>query len=80
MRFRTDLGMVRRLYPARLLCPWNSLGKNTGADCHFPPRIELGSPVLQEDSLQLTHQRSPRNMNEFIIRAMIKDLGEKEPL
>ena len=19
-----------------LLCPWNSLGKNTGAGCHFP--------------------------------------------
>ena len=19
----------------RLLCPWNSLGKNTGVDCHF---------------------------------------------
>ena len=22
------------LYPARLLCPWNSPGKNTGVDCH----------------------------------------------
>ena len=22
------------LYPARLLCPWNSLGKNTGVGCH----------------------------------------------
>ena len=21
--------------PARLLCPWNSLGKNTGVGCHF---------------------------------------------
>ena len=21
--------------PARLLCPWNSPGKNTGVDCHF---------------------------------------------
>ena len=20
--------------PARLLCPWDSLGKNTGVDCH----------------------------------------------
>ena len=24
-----------RLYPARLLCPWDSPGKNTGVDCHF---------------------------------------------
>ena len=22
------------LQPARRLCPWNSLGKNTGVDCH----------------------------------------------
>ena len=22
------------LLPARLLCPWNSLGKNTGVGCH----------------------------------------------
>ena len=22
--------------PARLLCPWDSLGSNTGVDCHFP--------------------------------------------
>ena len=21
--------------PARLLCPWDSLGKNTGVSCHF---------------------------------------------
>ena len=23
------------LQPARLLCPWDSLGKNTGVGCHF---------------------------------------------
>ena len=23
------------LYPARLHCPWNSPGKNTGVGCHF---------------------------------------------
>ena len=23
------------LYPARLLCPWNSPGRNTGAGCDF---------------------------------------------
>ena len=24
-----------RLYPARLLCPWDSSGKNNGMGCHF---------------------------------------------
>ena len=24
----------RELYPAKLLCPWDSPGKNTGVDCH----------------------------------------------
>ena len=23
------------LYPDRLLCPWDSSGKNTGVGCHF---------------------------------------------
>ena len=26
---------LHRWHPTRLLCPWNSLGKNTGVDCHF---------------------------------------------
>ena len=26
---------LHRRHPTRLLCPWNSLGKNTGVDCHF---------------------------------------------
>ena len=25
----------RGLYPSRLLCPWDSPGKNTGLGCHF---------------------------------------------
>ena len=40
------------LQPARLLCPCNFPGKNTGAGCHFPtpgdlpdPGIECASPV-----------------------------------
>ena len=27
--------MTHGLYPARLLCPWISSGKNTGVGCHF---------------------------------------------
>ena len=41
-----------KMYPARLVCPWNSPGKNTGVGCHFflpgnlpDPEIEPASPV-----------------------------------
>ena len=42
------------LWPTRLLCPWNSPGKNTGVGSHFlstgdlpDPGLKLGSPALQ---------------------------------
>ena len=43
----------RGLKPPRLLCPWDSPGKNTGVGCHFlpDPGTEPGSPTLQADSL-----------------------------
>ena len=48
------------LQPTRLLCPWNSPGKNTGVGCHFLLQgIEPGSPVLQADLYHLSHQGSP---------------------
>ena len=52
-----------RLYPARLLCPWDSPGKNTGVSCHFLFQgiflIQVSNPGLlcllhwQADSLPL---------------------------
>ena len=50
------------LEPARLLCPWDSPGNNTGVGCHFLPQrffptqesnpgIELRSLAFQADSL-----------------------------
>ena len=46
------------LQATRHLCPWNSLGKSTGMDRHFPspgdlpnPENEPRSPTLQADSL-----------------------------
>ena len=44
------------LYPSRLLCPWDSLGKNIGKAIPFSrgssqPGIEPGSPASQADSL-----------------------------
>ena len=54
------------LQPARLLCPWDFPGKNTGVGCHFIlqgifPTQALNPLLLhwQEDSLPLHHPRSP---------------------
>ena len=52
------------LWPSRLLCPWDSPGKNSGVCCHallqgiFLPRLPM-SPAEQEDSLPLWHRGSP---------------------
>ena len=35
------------LWPARLLCPWDSPGKNTGAGCHFLLLGNLLSPGME---------------------------------
>ena len=32
---RVQLFMIPRLQPTSLLCPWNSLGRNTWVGCHF---------------------------------------------
>ena len=58
---RVQLFATYGLWPVRLLCPWNSPGKNTGV----PPPGDLlepgieprssASPALQADSLPLSH-------------------------
>ena len=52
-----DFLQLHGLKPARLLCPWDFPGQNTGVGCHFPPPgdlpdpgIELESPALQVGS------------------------------
>ena len=54
------------LQPARLLCPWNYPGKNTGVGCHFLLNgiflIQGSNPCLlhwQVGSLPLHHPESP---------------------
>ena len=53
------------LQPARLLCPWDFPGKNTGVGCYFILQgifpTQILNPLLlhwQEDSLPLRHLRS----------------------
>ena len=41
------------LQPARLLCPWNSPGKDSGVGCHFPSSRGLPNPGLKPSSLAL---------------------------
>ena len=62
-------------YPARLLCSWNSPGKNTGTGSPFPfpgdlpnPGIEPKSPSLQVDSLPSEPLGKPRDTHTRILR------------
>ena len=54
------------LQPARLLCPWNTLGKNTGVGSHsllqgiFPTQGSNQFPALQADSLLSEPPRKPQ--------------------
>ena len=54
------------LYPARLLCPWASPGKNDGVGCHFPLQgitptqgLSPGLPHCQRILYCLSHQGNP---------------------
>ena len=54
------------LQPARLLCPWDLPGKNTGVGCHplvqgfFPTQgLSLGLPHCRQTVSHLSHQGSP---------------------
>ena len=42
----------RGLQPARLVYPWDSLGKNTGVGCRFPPPGDLPDPGIEPASLR----------------------------
>ena len=64
--------IISGLKPARLPCPWDFSGKNTGVGCYFlfPPTRDLpdsgiesvspAAPALQADSLPLSHQGNLR--------------------
>ena len=50
----SDSLQLHGLQPARLLCPWDSLGKNTGVGCH-----SLLQGIFQTEGLNpgLWHRR-----------------------
>ena len=51
----------RGLWPARLLCPWDSPGKNPGMGCHFPCK---GIFPTQGMNLSLSHL--PASASRFL--------------
>ena len=48
----SDSSQLPELQLARLLCPWNSPGKNAGVGCHFLPQ---GIFLTQGSNLGLLH-------------------------
>ena len=62
----SDSMRPHRLYPTRLLCPWDSPGKNTGVGCHallqgtFPTQgSNPGLSHCKQILYQLSYQGSP---------------------
>ena len=66
------LSVTRGLQATRLLCPWNSPGKNTGVGCHF---------LLQGIfSTQGSNPCLPRLLNCRQILYPLSDLGSPQPI
>ena len=62
------------LWTAKLLCPWDFQGKNTGVGCHFllwgiisTEGLNLHLLHWQADSLPLSHQGNPYNVVTYLI-------------
>ena len=74
-------------WPARLLCPWDSPGKNTGVGCHFLLQgifpIQASNPHLlylrrwQADSLPLSRQTSSLTCMLFVGSGVRQTLGSR---
>ena len=69
-----DSFQVHGLQSARLLCSWNSPGKNTGVSCHFllqgiflTQGSNLGLCIGERTLYHLSHQRSPRNLSKLTL-------------
>ena len=63
---------------ARLLCPWESPGKNTGVGCHallqgiFPTQgLKPGLPHYRQIHYHLSHQGRPRLL-EWVSRSLLQ--------
>ena len=76
------------LYPARILCPWDSPGKNTGMGCHalqfdfsntgIESRLLLVSCIGRQVLYHKHHQGSPWYQEYSAISIQIFMLGRSE--
>ena len=90
----SDSVRAHRRQPTRLLCPQNSLGKNTGVGCHFLLRMECYSAIkrcevrsfmLRWMDLEtiIQSEESQREKNKYHILMHLWNLGKNgtnEPL
>ena len=74
--------MTHGLWPTRLLCPWDSPGKNTEVGCHFllqgdlpDPGMELRSSALQADYLPTEPEGNRKGEDGLNLRGI---LGEAQ--
>ena len=63
-----------RLQPARLLCPWNFPGKNTGVGCHFLLQGKSSNPGIKSMSVA-----SPELAGRFFITSTTWEPYKTEP-
>ena len=63
------------VWPARLLCPWDSPGKNTGVGCHlllkgiFPTQgLHLGILQCRQILYQLSYEGTPTSYKEALLQ------------
>ena len=69
-----------RLYPAWLLCPWDSPGKNTGVGCHF---LLYGIFLTQESNPGHLHCRQTILLIELwgkTLETQVQSLSKEDPL
>ena len=76
-----------RLKPAKLLCPWNVPGKNTGVGCHFVlqeifPTQGSNAGLLhwQVDSLLLSHLGSPKLLTTIAAKSLQSCSTLRDPI
>ena len=78
-------GLLSQFWTARLLCPWNSTGKNTEVDCYFILQgifpTQWSNPGLSY-CRQILYQGSPHreteNINMSVCMWMCECVREKE--
>ena len=75
-----------RLQPARLLCPWDSLSKNTGVGCHALFQETLPNQGWNLGLLCLLHRQAhslplvpPRKQRQFKERLLLSHSSFHEP-